>query len=135
MLLSTAIVDLVSEEGKTRQGRLLLDNGSQSHYLTESVVSFLKLHKESVDISVSSLGTMHTFVRHSVSARIKSRYKKYEQYLNFLVVKELNYLVTPIIIDHTSFEIPKNIFLADPIFEKLSDIDGIIGVGIFFKLL
>ena len=92
MLLSTAIVDLISDQGKTRQCRLLLDNGSQSHYLTESVVSLLKLHRRSVDISVSSLGTMHTSVRHSVSARIKSRYKKYEQNLDFLVVKELNYL-------------------------------------------
>ena len=58
MLLSTAIVDLISEQGKTKQCLLLLDNGSQYHY-----------------------------------------------------------------------------FLADPTFDKISDIEGIIGVGLFFKLL
>ena len=55
-----------------------------------------------MDISVSSLGTMHTSVRHSVSGRIKSRYKKYEQNFDFLVVKELNYLVPSIIINRAS---------------------------------
>ena len=56
-------------------------------------------------------------------------------HLNFSGIKELNYLVPSTIIDRASFEIYKNIILADPTFDRINTINGIIDVGLFFKLL
>ena len=133
-LLSTAIVDIVNSEGIAKECRLLLDNGSQSHYLTERVDSLLNLTKRPVDISVLTWGSISTTVRHSVSATIKSRCSDYKQNVEFLLQTELNYLFPSIRIHRESLQIPKNIFLADPSFDKPGGIDGIIGVGLFYKL-
>ena len=134
-LLSTAIVDIINNQGKVKQCRLLLDNGSQSHYLTDKIASLLNLRKKPVDIAVLTLGSMSTAVHHSVSATIRSRYNNFTQNVEFLIQRELNYLFPSIRIDRESLQIPKNIFLADPNFDKAGGIDGIIGVGLFYKLL
>ncbi|XP_043471319.1 uncharacterized protein LOC122504323 [Leptopilina heterotoma] len=98
MLLSTVVVELVSQENKIKQCRFLLDSGSQSHYITESVATHLNLPRSPVNINVLSIGTNYTTVRHSTNAVIKSRF-------------------------------------SDPEFEQSGNLDGIIGVGLFYNLL
>ncbi|XP_033231667.1 uncharacterized protein LOC117182671 [Belonocnema kinseyi] len=134
-LLSTAIVDIINNEGFVQQCRLLLDNGSQSHHLTEKVASIMNLRKRPVDITVLTLGSTSTEIRHSVSAKIPSRYNTYKENVEFLIQKELNYLFPAIKIDRESLQIPNNIFLAEPDFDKAGGIGGIIGVGLSYKLL
>ena len=78
---------------------------------------------------------MSTAIRQFVLATIRSRYNDFTQNVEFLIQKELNYLVPSIQINRESLRIHKNIFLADSNFDKAGGIDGIIGVELFYKLL
>ena len=134
-LLGTAIVDLVNDQGKSRTCRVFLDSGSQANFITEATASFLKLPKRLVDISVSGVDNISTKIKYSVSATLNSRFNKYYQRLDFFVLNEISKSMPSIAIHRSSFEIPKNIILADPEFHKPSEIDALIGVKLFFKLL
>ena len=55
--------------------------------------------------------------------------------LDFCVLNQITKNMPSISFNRTSFEIPKNIILADPEFRKTSTIDALIGVKLFYKLL
>ncbi|XP_033218228.1 uncharacterized protein LOC117173695 [Belonocnema kinseyi] len=133
--LATAIVDLVNTQGESKSCRVFLDTGSQANFITESVASFLKLNRKLVDISVSCVENISTEIKHSVSATLKSRFSKYSKNLEFLVLNRITKTMPSVEINRAALEIPKDIFLADPEFYKPSEIDALIGVKLFYKLL
>ena len=55
--------------------------------------------------------------------------------LNFLVVSNIIKTMSYTFINRNTFEIPKNIILADPEFHKPSTVDLFIGAILFYKLL
>ena len=135
MVLSTAVVDIFDNAGNSHTCRVLLDNGSQSNYMTEKLASLLNVPKYPVDIDVSGLNSASTEVKHSVVASIKSRFNNYKKTLNFLLVKQVTKKLPAIPLDRTSFQIPSNIYLADPEFYKCREIDALLGVQQFYRLL
>ena len=134
-LLGTAIVDLVNADGRSQTCRVFLDFGSQANFITEATATFLKLPKKLVDISISCVDNISTEIKYSVLATLKSRFDKYSKNIDFLVLNQISKSMPPISINRSSFEIPKNITLADPEFYKPSEIDVLIGIKLFFKLL
>ena len=134
-ILATAIVDLVNAQGKSKACRVFLDAGSQANFITEDIASFLNLRKNLVDISVTGLEDTCTEIKHSVSATMKSRFSKYHKSLDFLVLSRITKRMPSLPINRAAFEIPKNIFLADPEFYKPAEIDILIGVKLFYRLL
>lgn len=133
--MGTAIVDLVNKRGKTKTCRVLLDAGSQAHFITERVAQFLQLDRNPVHITVSGLGDSATLIRHSTSAIIKSRCNNFHKSTEFLIIPQISTTMPTIPMDPRHFEIPKNIPLADPEFYNPSTIDALIGVKLFYKLL
>lgn len=134
-LLATAIVDLVNPQGDIKTCRAFLDSGSQANFITANVASFLKLKRKSVDVCVSGVDSISTELKYSVLATIKSRFNNFSKNLEFLVLNQITNQMPSIEIDRSTLEIPKNITLADPEFHKPSDIDILIGVKLFYKLL
>lgn len=134
-LLATAIVDLFNDRGESKTCRAFLDAGSQANFITEVVASHLRLQRKIVDISVSGVDNISTRLKHSVSATLKSRHSRYEKRLEFLVLNRVTKTMPSISINRTTLEIPQNINLADPEFYKPSDINILIGVKLFYKLL
>ncbi|XP_076765155.1 uncharacterized protein LOC143432262 [Xylocopa sonorina] len=134
-LLATAIVELVNAQGKTITCRAFLDAGSQANFVTERVASLLNLDRKLVDISILGVENITTDINHSVSATVKSRFSKYSKRLDFLVLNRITRAMPSIPVDRTKFEIPRNIILADPEFYKSSEVDLLIGVKLFYKLL
>ncbi|XP_053596241.1 uncharacterized protein LOC128668099 [Microplitis demolitor] len=134
-LLATAIVDLVNKQGKIRQCRVFLDAGSQAHFITEKAAKFLNLDKKAVNISVTGVDNTSTSVKHSARATLKSRHSKFQKIVEFLIVPQISQSMPSIAINVTQLEIPKNISLADPEFYKPSEVDALIGVKLFYKLL
>ena len=128
-------MDLVNTQGDSKSWRVFLDAGSQANFITESTAFFLKLHRKSVNISVSYVENISTDIKHSVSATVKSRFSNYSKRLDFLVLNKITKIMPSTEIDETNLEIPKNITLADPKFYKPSEIDLLIGVKLFYKLL
>ena len=76
-----------------------------------------------------------TEINHLVSATVKSRFSNYQKNLDFYVLSRITKKISSLPINRTALEIPKNIFLADPEFHKPSDVDILIGVQLFCKLL
>lgn len=55
VLLSTALIDIENKDGKEIQARVLLDNGSQSNFMTKKFADSLKLMHKQVDLPVEGL--------------------------------------------------------------------------------
>ncbi|XP_074028336.1 uncharacterized protein [Leptinotarsa decemlineata] len=121
--------------GKTKTCRVFLDAGSQAHFITESVAMFLNLDCKPVTITVSGLDNTSTTVNQATTAIIKSRHNKFQKTIEFFIVPQISAAMPSITIDPSSIEIPKNIHLADPEFYKVSPVDALIVVKLFYKLL
>ena len=107
------------DQGKLHACRVMLDNGSQSHYITDRMASLLKLPRKTVNIAVTGLNLASTDVRDSVSTIFKSRFNKFQRKLNFLVVPQVTGKLPFVAIDRKSLRIPQHIKLADPEFISL----------------
>ncbi|XP_033225071.1 uncharacterized protein LOC117178004 [Belonocnema kinseyi] len=134
-LLATAIVDIFNPQGKSKPCRVFLDSGPQLNFITEDTASFPNLRKKSVDISVTGVEYTSTGIKHSVSATMKSRFSKCQKNIDLFVLPRITAKIPSIPINRSEFELPKNITLADPEFHKPSDIDILIGIKLFYKLL
>ena len=135
VLLATAVVHLTNAKGESKRFRAFLDAGSQANFITERAASILNLYRKPVDISVHGIENNCTNIRHSTSAIVRSKVNNYSKHLDFLVVPSITKTMPSIFINRNTFEIPKNIVLADPEFYKPSTIDLLIGATLFYKLL
>ena len=135
MLLSTALINMKGKNGNTFQARVLLDNGSQSHFIRRNFAEFLNLPFENIDIPVESLNQLETRIKHKIRAEIQSQNSNYKETLEFLVVPKICDHLPNQLINRKLLNIPKNIQLADPGFYKPDTIDALIGVEVFYDLL
>ncbi|XP_043262443.1 uncharacterized protein LOC122403154 [Colletes gigas] len=135
VLLATAVVDIVDNRGQLHQCRVLLDSCTQSHFLTQKFVDRAKLKTEKVEIPITGMNRMTSQINHFTTARMKSRTTAFSQDLGFLVVKEIADIVPSMEINEKDLEIPKHVRLADPDFHIPSEIDGLVGAQLFWKLL
>lgn len=135
VLLATVLVHIFDEQGQPITCRVLLDNGSQSNFITEKLCRVLKLSKKGVDIPVSGFNQALTHIRHSVSARIQSRDGRFGTKLSFLVVSQITDILPAQLINRHELNLPGNITLADPDFCNPSEIDALIGAELFYQLL
>lgn len=75
ILLATALVRVFQPSGHSITLRALLDQGSQSSFISESAVQALGLKKRKVDVQVAGIGSTHTAISKScVSMQCVSSY-------------------------------------------------------------
>lgn len=134
-LLSTVIVQLRDYNGVAYNCRALLDCGSQSNFITYDMVSKLGLNKSPTDISVIGIAQVSSSVKFACNITIHSLFSTYSTSVSCLVVSSICSLVPATHFDASSICIPENIQLSDPNFNIPSDIDLLIGAGLFWDLL
>ena len=134
-LLATAILLIKNSSGNYIKCRALLDSGSQLNFITNSLVSQLQLPLQSACVVINGIADSKTNVIGKVSTTVKSRLTDFSQLLEFMVLSEITQYSPQGFTETTNFNIPKNIKLADPEFYKASNVDMLLGVSIFFKLL
>ncbi|XP_036145647.1 uncharacterized protein LOC118646570 [Monomorium pharaonis] len=135
IFLSTALVKIFDKFGNAYNCRILLDSGSQSNFIVNSLVEKLKLTKRKINVPVSGFGQALTHIEHAVDAEIQSSDGRLNLNLTFLAIDEITEYLPAKYIDKSKLEIPRNIRLADPEFCKPSRIDALIGAETFFHLL
>ncbi|XP_062710030.1 uncharacterized protein LOC134288640 [Aedes albopictus] len=135
ILLSTAIVELQDSSGSYHLCRALLDSGSQSSFVTESVVRRLRLWRERVRAPVTGISGNRRVVSHQAVAQIKSMYSEASWTLDFLVVPHVTGCLPARKIDIDQWQIPSELLLADPRFSVPAKVDMLIGAELFFELL
>ncbi|KAG7196780.1 hypothetical protein KM043_018217 [Ampulex compressa] len=134
-LLSTAIVDVLDHKGNPHSCRVLLNTGSQSHFISKDMATKLCLEQRRIDIPVSDIRGTDRIIKFSTNVAVRSRRTDFLLNINCLVLNSLDQTLPSRHINRQNLKIPKNIKLADPDFHKPRPIDAILGVQVFHKLL
>ncbi|XP_011859294.1 PREDICTED: uncharacterized protein LOC105556792 [Vollenhovia emeryi] len=135
VLLATAMVNVTDVKGATRSIRALLDNGSQSCFITKDCCKELGLKRQDTNIPVCGLGEHSVQTRSMAKIIIQSRTTGYKKRLNCLVVDTITQKLPISRISRSHLQVPDGITLADPQFDQPSRIDLLLGAEIFFDLL
>ncbi|XP_071646703.1 uncharacterized protein [Temnothorax longispinosus] len=135
VLLATASVRMLNDRGEPVKCRVLLDNGSQSNFVTEKLSGILNLTKREVNIPVSGFNQSLTHIKHSIATTLQSRDGRFAAELLFLVVPRITETLPAQTINRCDLNLPRNITLADPEFCTPSEIDALIGAELFYQLL
>ena len=89
MILATAIILITDSQGVAYPFRALLDSGSQSNFICQSLASSLGLKHNKAHTSVYGIGSSGVSAKFSVLPKIKSKFNNYEEYLDFLVLSKI----------------------------------------------
>ncbi|ENN74457.1 hypothetical protein YQE_08949, partial [Dendroctonus ponderosae] len=116
VLLSTAIVKVCDYSNKLHTCRVLLDNGSQSNFISERLCNLLKLPSEKLSFCVSGIDQKALQINERVQVHIYSSNSKYQTRLSCL-------------------SIPDHIVLGEPDFNCSGPIDLLIGADLLWELL
>nr|XP_022909145.1 uncharacterized protein LOC111420399 [Onthophagus taurus] len=135
VFLSTAIVEVKNGEGKWQRARALLDSGSQSNFITNDLTQRLKLHTYKVDLPVTGINQTATRITEGVSTPIKSIYNNFHANLSFLTIEQISDEFPNFRVKQKEMQIPAQVKLADPNFCEPSQIDLLLGAGIFAQLV
>lgn len=135
VLLSTAQVYIYGSNDQPVQCRALLDNGSQSNFATSDLIQRLGISTSKIDLPVSGIGQTVSIIKKQANIKIKSMHNEYKTKLPCLVVDKITDIMPQRKFSTERFEIPEAIKLADPNFNHPSQVDLLIGAGVFFDLL
>ncbi|XP_055622014.1 uncharacterized protein LOC129765627 [Toxorhynchites rutilus septentrionalis] len=135
VFLSTALVRVQDANGIGHYARALLDSGSQSNFISESLCQKLGLKRTRINIPVSGIGQATVSVRYSVQVALASRFGKFVQDIDCLVLPKLTVSLPSCHVDISRWNIPRNLPLADPKFNISHGVDLIVGAELFFMLI
>jgi len=135
ILLATALVEVRNKAGQYVQCRALLDSAFQSHFITERCVQHLKLSRTQRHASIQGISNVNTATHHSVSIHLRSRHTDWHTTLDCAVLSNITGTTPSTQLDPISWNLPKDIKLADEHFDQPGGIDILIGADIFFEIL
>lgn len=134
-LLSTAVVNIKDRHGDSHQCRAFLDPGSQSNFITERFVHKLGLDARPTNVPVLGFRQGRTQIDGRVEVEIQSRVNNYNSKIDCLIIDNLTTNIPLISLNRATIKVPSNIKLADPAFHASAEIDLLLGVDVFWKLL
>ena len=135
VILATAIIDFESRTGERVQARVVLDSGSQSHFVTQHFATLLDLKYRSINIPVEGLNQIESRINYSIDAKINSRHTEFTSILNFLIIPNICNKLPTEPLDRSIVQPARNIKLADPSFHVPAGVDALLGAEIFYELL
>ncbi|XP_015124395.1 uncharacterized protein LOC107046317 [Diachasma alloeum] len=131
----TAVVNIMDSQQKPIQCRAILDTAAGSNFMTEALANKLRLSREKLAMRIEGLNDATTAANSLVSTTIQSRFTSFTKSLNFLTVKNIGGLFPMEPVDRTNLQIPRNIRLADPLFDRPAPVDILISVGTTLSML
>ncbi|XP_053692273.1 uncharacterized protein LOC128740733 [Sabethes cyaneus] len=134
VFLLTAVVNLIDAFGHAHPARALLDSASQPNLITERMARSLGLKRNPVNVTVQGAGQLSKVIHESLFATIASRSENFSCGMNFLVMDKVTADLPARNVSTVEWKIPKDIFLADPFFNKSQPVDLVIGVKHFYSL-
>lgn len=136
VLLATAIVKVVADNGRTLQLRALIDQGSEGSFITERATQTLGLRKNTVNGTITGLGNNVVMqVKSSVSFTIQSDYDTSLQLpVNAHVLTSLTRLL-PSRQVNTTWSHLQGLTLADPEYGKPEKIDLLLGAEVYSRIM
>ncbi|XP_061514979.1 uncharacterized protein LOC133393554 [Anopheles gambiae] len=134
VFLETALLYIVDGYGKRHEARALLDSGSMSNFVSNTLArKLLGTTRNKVNVSVAGIGNASQLMKGSIVATVESRINTHASQLELLILDSpfMHIPTTPI--DASSWEMP-SLPLADPSFYVPGKIDIIIGGDTYWEL-
>ncbi|XP_011883953.1 PREDICTED: uncharacterized protein LOC105571092 [Vollenhovia emeryi] len=137
VLLATAQVVLISENGRITKVRALIDQGSEISIITERVVQRLQLPRSPSSLSLIGIGAQKSNkTRGLTSFTLKPHFDSNIEYLvSAHILPKLTSSIPSTQLDKTSWPHLSELKLADPEFAKPGSIDLILGADIYGQIL
>ncbi|KAL0821968.1 hypothetical protein ABMA28_005356 [Loxostege sticticalis] len=137
VLLATALLDTTSRRGEKFVIRALLDQGSQSSFITESIVQLLGLKKIPVRSQISGVGGENSLISKAmVEIEVSSRTDPNVRYqIRAYVLPSITTLLPSEKVKVTEWKEFTELVLADPGYSSPSRIDMLLGAEIYSQIL
>ncbi|XP_072384596.1 uncharacterized protein [Diabrotica undecimpunctata] len=135
VLLSTVSILVKDSRGQFQSAKAILESGSQSNFISEDFVNKLGLEREVIEMSVSGISQVPSLINSKCLVELEAVHSKFVLSLPCLIVRKLCNSLPSFPISTANLNIPQNITLADPTFNKPSRIDILIGSAVFWDLL
>ncbi|XP_062537951.1 uncharacterized protein LOC134206273 [Armigeres subalbatus] len=132
-LLATAVVVVEDNSGHRYAARALLDSGSESNFMTETLSQRMKVRRRKVDVKIHGIGQAVTKVRQQIEATVRSRLTEFSQRMSFLVLPKVTVNLPTLSINIEEWNVPDGIELADPSFKVSMGVDMVLGIESFFN--
>ncbi|XP_055527445.1 uncharacterized protein LOC129720059 [Wyeomyia smithii] len=129
------MVNLIDSKGQAIPCRAFLDCGAQTNLISHEMYRKLGLEGLSVNIDVLGVSNARFKVNRLDTVKMNSQHTDYETNLKCLVVPRITSHLPCRSIDIANWKIPSGLRLADPSFNKPSDVDLLIGITHFFPLM
>jgi len=133
--LSTAIVKVLNHNNKWLICRVLLEAGSQSNFVTRTLVEKLELTTHNVNVPVVGVNQVVSQIRDKVNIRFCSRLYEYQRSVDCLVLEQITDRIPSVQGEGHNIHIPPNVRLADSSFYVPGDVDLLLGTEIFWEIL
>ncbi|XP_076394279.1 uncharacterized protein LOC143265522 [Megachile rotundata] len=134
-MLATATVHIKDHDGIKHDCRVLLDSGSQSHFISEKLANKLQLNRDKINVRVSGISKLAKNIEYQAHTHIVSRFNGFTKSISCLVLPTITENIPNRPVDLSLLEIPSNKFLADPQFNVPREVDMIIGGDLFWDLM
>lgn len=133
VFMLTVVLKVVDCYGQEHMARALLDCASQPNIISENMAQILRLQRSRVNVLIHGVGEKPQQARNSVRTQIRSRKEDFALDVDFLVLKSVIPRLPAYEVSTDDWNLPKDLFYADPNFNKSSGIDMIIGNEHFFS--
>jgi hypothetical protein len=131
VILSTAVIKVLDQKGRIQELRALLVVSSESNFIiiTQHAVEKLGCKTESNTLAVVGINEAVNTINRRTVIQLQSKHTGFKSLLQCLVIPKITQNIPVVSFSATSFEIPKNLKLADP------PIDLLIRNELFMHLL
>ncbi|XP_072398016.1 uncharacterized protein [Diabrotica undecimpunctata] len=134
VLLSTALVNIKDSQGNVHECRALLDNGSQSNFVTRFCEK-LNISMESVNFKIIGVEQAISKLNYQVKLNISSCTSDFNSIIDCLVLENITDKLPTTSFNKNILKIPKDIKLADHTYNRAREIDLLIGSSVFWEIL
>ncbi|XP_077290162.1 uncharacterized protein LOC143913982 [Arctopsyche grandis] len=129
-ILPTVQVDIITSNGTVVKGRTLLDSGSQVNYVTTSFAKKNNFKLEKISQKIVGIANQESSIRHITKVTIRSSTTNYSTKVLCLVLPEITGEIPTVKLDQQLISIPAGIKLSDPLWNKPTPIDLLLGAEI-----
>lgn len=135
VFLSTARIKVFDGNGKDFSARALLDSGSQSSFIAESLCKRLGLETSQVNLTVFGTANRISSLKSKCVVKVSSEFSNFQAKLPCFVLPQITQISVINNFNLRDLKIPHNIKLADPQALEGGPIDVLIGADLFWDLL
>jgi hypothetical protein len=138
-LLATALVKITGKDGQQHIKRVLVDNASNTNYVTESTIRSLGISKRKCISSATGLGELPVAKSSGVTSfSVSPHFKNDQNVFNVprcLIVDKITSMLPTAPFDHTNWSHLQNLQLADPKYHIPQEVDMLLGADFFFTIV